>query len=132
MTTGIFSAATKNTMLDSVFGSGTPASVDIGLSTADPGPTGAGAIPPVGGAYAPVTKTNNATTFPAASGGSKSNGVAVTFPDPSASWGLVGYFTVRDHATSAYIGGGALNSAKTIDPHDVVEFAIGALSISIS
>lgn len=39
-----------------------------------------------GGAYARVAITNNSTNFPAASAGSKSNGVAIEFPEATADW----------------------------------------------
>jgi hypothetical protein len=42
-----------------------------------------------GGGYARVAVVNNLTNFPAVSGGSKSNGIAITFPRPTADWGTV-------------------------------------------
>lgn len=67
----------ENTVLDLKLGSGTPANLFWGLVTAF---TGDGTYTEAtGGSYARVSQTNNATNFPAASSGSKSNGTAVPF-----------------------------------------------------
>jgi hypothetical protein len=67
----------ENTVLDLKLGSGTPANLFWGLVTAF---TGDGTYTEAtGGTYARISQTNNATNFPAASGGSKSNGTLVTF-----------------------------------------------------
>lgn len=42
-----------------------------------------------GNGYARVQITNDNTSWPAASSRSKSNGVAIVFPQPSGSWGTV-------------------------------------------
>lgn len=74
--------AYENTVLDVALGNGTPATLYWALATAF---TGDGAFTEAtGGGYARVGQTNNATNFPAASGGSKSNGTAVTFVQASA------------------------------------------------
>lgn len=90
--------ARERAILDSQFGSGSPATWYFGLSTTQPNDDGTGFTEPSGGAYARVAKTNNATNFPAAatvSGvTSKSNGTKITFPDPTASWGSVGWYGI--------------------------------------
>jgi hypothetical protein len=72
----------ENTVLDLKLGSGTPTNLFWGLVTAF---TGDGTYTEAtGGSYARVSQTNNATNFPAASGGSKSNGTLVGFPAATA------------------------------------------------
>jgi len=77
--------ARENATLDNELGSGTPASVYFGLATSI---SGDGTITEVAnaGAYARVTVTNNATNFPAASGGQKQNANAITWAQASANW----------------------------------------------
>ena len=77
--------------------------------------------------------TNNATNFPAASGGAKSNGVAINFPTPgSGGWGTVTHFGIGSTASGAgvLLFSGALAVSKTINQDDVVSFAIGDLDIT--
>ncbi len=86
----------ERTILDNRFGSGTPATWYVGLTTTAPNDDGTNVTEPVGGSYARVAVTNNTTNFPAAStsGGitRKSNGTAVTFANPTGNWGkIVGY-----------------------------------------
>jgi hypothetical protein len=72
----------ENTQLDVALGNGTPANLFWGLVTAF---TGDGTYTEAtGGGYARISQTNNATNFPASSGGSKSNGTQVTFATASA------------------------------------------------
>lgn len=80
-------------ILDHVWGKTTftaPATTYLGLLTAAPTDTGGGTEVPFSGGYARVAVTNNTTNWPNATGGgpsSKSNGVAITWPTPSAGWG---------------------------------------------
>ncbi|MDP9488130.1 MAG: hypothetical protein M3Q49_20465, partial [Actinomycetota bacterium] len=82
-----FSDFMENTILNEVFGGvnyvpvGT---VYVALYTTAPDDAGAGGTEVSGGAYARVAVTNNATNWPAAVGGAKSNGVAITFPQATA------------------------------------------------
>jgi hypothetical protein len=81
----------ENLLLDEVLGgvNYSPATnVSIALYTVSPGDPGGG-TEVTGGAYARVTQANNLTNWPAAAAGSKSNGVAITFPTATASWGTV-------------------------------------------
>jgi len=129
----------ERAILDAEFGASAlspPATWYIGLSTTTPGDDGSGFTEPAGGSYARVAKTNNATNFPAATTTSgvseKKNGTAITFPNPTATWGLithVGFF-------SASTGGTPLHWFALTNPIQVnsgntpVEFAINALAIS--
>lgn len=72
----------ENTILDVALGNGTPATMYWGLVSAF---TGDGTYTEAtGGGYARVGQTNNSTNFPAASGGSKSNGTQVAFATANA------------------------------------------------
>jgi hypothetical protein len=53
-------------LLDSVFGSGTPATIFMAAMSTAPDLAGAGGVEFTGGAYARASLTNNATNFPAA------------------------------------------------------------------
>lgn len=79
---GPFATAFKNALLDHGFGGPDYtrlATVYVGLFEAGTEVSG--------GSYARVAVTNNATNFPAASGGVKTTGADITFPTPSAGWG---------------------------------------------
>jgi hypothetical protein len=126
----------ENEILDHVLGGGDftrPATVYVGLWTAalDDTSDGDTAGEVSGGSYARVAVTNNATNFPAASGGAKSNGTAISFPQATADWGTVTYFAILDAATSGNIlYWGALTASKTIQNGDTASFAIGDLDIT--
>lgn len=81
---------------DSQFGSGSPATWYLGLSTTQPNADGSGFTEPVGGSYGRVAITNNSTNFPAAATASgvtsKKNGAKFTFPNPTGNWGTVGWY----------------------------------------
>lgn len=92
-----------------------------------------GAVEVTGGSYARQSVTNNATNFPAASAGSKANGVAITWATPpSANWGTVVGFAIVDALTNGNIlYKGAISPSKTINNGDPApSFAIGALTLT--
>jgi hypothetical protein len=132
---GSFSDFLENELLDHVFGDASytaPGTLYVGLSSTDPLDDGSGITEPVGGSYARVAKTNNLTNWPAASGGAKSNGTAITFATATASWGTVGYFFISDALTGGnMLGHAALTTSKTIDSGDTASFAIGELDITL-
>lgn len=79
----------ENELLDHVLGGADfprPATVYIGLSTSTPNDDGTNFTEPVGDGYARAAVTNNATEWPAASGGSKSNANDITFAKATADW----------------------------------------------
>jgi hypothetical protein len=125
----------ENAILDDLFGKtaySVPATYYIGLSTSDPGETGSLAGEPSGNGYARVAVTNNTTNFPAASGGTKSNGAAITFPEASGSWGTITHFFIADAETAGnVIASGELLSSKTIDEGDIFYFDVGDLDITL-
>jgi hypothetical protein len=123
----------ENEILDHVLGGSDytrPATVYVALYTATPNDAGGG-TEASGGSYARAAVTNNATNWPAASGGAKSNGTAITFPTPTAGWGTVTSFGIFDASTGGnLLYYGNLSANKTIDISDTVSFAIGALDIT--
>ena len=131
-----FSDYLENELLDHVFGNAAfsaPATLYIALSTADPLDDNSGLTEPVGSGYARLGITNNATNFPAAAGGVKSNGAAFEFPAANGgSWGLITHFAIMDAATGGnQIGYGALVAAKTINDGDIARFPAGDLDITL-
>lgn len=108
------------------------ATVYLALFTAAPTETGGG-TEVSGNGYTRLSIPNNATNFPASSGGQKSNGIAFTFtPASGGSWGTVSHWAIM----SASSGGlilffGALNATKLINDTDTLSFAIGQLNITL-
>lgn len=124
----------ENEILDHILGGGDytrPATVYIGLSTADPGEAGATLAEPSGNNYSRVSVTNNSTNFPAASGGVKSNGTDITFPTPSGSWGTVTHVVVFDASSGGnMLFWGALTVSKAINTDDDVVFPATTLTFT--
>lgn len=127
----------ENKILDHILGGGDYtrlATVYVSLHTADPGDAGTPQTNECTGTnYARVAVTNNATNFPAASSGAKSNGTAINFPTPgSGGWGTATHFGIGNAASGAgvLLFSGALAVAKTINQDDVVSFATGDLDIT--
>lgn len=129
-----FTTALEEDIIDHVFGAATytPATNHyIALYTAAPTDAGGG-TEATGGSYARVTVTNNATTWPASTSGAKANGIALTFPQATASWGVVTHFGIHSHLTNdTLIIWGALTASKTIDNGDTASFAVGELDITL-
>jgi hypothetical protein len=120
-----------NSVLDALFGSGTPATLYVGLYTAAPNADGTGGTEVTGGSYARVAVTNNATNWPAASGGVKSNANAITFAAATANWGSVvsaGVFAALSGGTPYYFGN--LDVARTVNNGDAFSFAATQLVIT--
>ena len=122
---------------DHVLGGGDytrPGTVYVALCTTAPtdASTGSTIVEPSGGSYARVAVTNNATNFPASSGGAKSNGTAITFPTATGSWGTVTHFAIVDASSNGNVlWWGSLGSSKTIDTGDTASFATGQLSTTL-
>ena len=115
---GYLSTYLANKLLDAELG-GTaytaPGTVYIRAWTTLPAADGTGGVEVSGGSYAAVTVTNNATNFPAASGGAKTNGIAFTFAAPTANWGTIAGLTIHDAAT----GGNMLRAGPLSVPFPV-------------
>ena len=121
----------ENQLIDHIFRAGTftkPTVLAIGLFTAAPSDAGGG-TEVSGGSYARVQRDPSDTNWTATQGGTTGassgtsghtdNAAAITFPAPTANWGLVTHWGLFD-ATS---GGnlllwGALTISKTINNGD--------------
>lgn len=123
----------ENELLDHVLGNAAytaPATVYIALYTAAPTDAGGG-TEVTGGSYARVAVTNNATNWPAASGGAKSNGTAVTFPTATANWGTVVAFGILDAASAGNLLYWAdLTTSKAVNNGDTASFAVGDIDVT--
>lgn len=126
-------------VLDHLFGATTytaPATWYIALYTTAPNQeTGASGVEVTGGSYARAAVTNNTTNFPNATAGdpsTKSNGTAITFATPSASWGTVVAYALCDASTAGNIvATNNLTTSKTINSGDSVSFPIGQLVFTL-
>lgn len=129
-----FSNFLEDELLDHVFGAASysaPGTIHISLHTADPGETGASEVASSNN-YSRAAVTNNATNFPAASGGAKANGTLIQFATPSGSWGTVTHVGAWDASSAGnFLGGGALSVSQAIASGNDVEIAIGDLDITL-
>lgn len=133
---GSFADFLENEALDHLFSRATFTAATplyVGLSTTTVTDAGGNITEPSGNNYARVSITNDATTFPAASGGSKSNGIDITFPTASGSWGTVTDFFISDASSGGNIYGyGALSASKAVGANDTLKIPIGSLTISLA
>lgn len=127
----------ENEILDHILSAATytaPGTVYVALYTVTPSDTSTGSsggTEVTGGSYARASVTNNATNWPAASGGSKSNGTAITFPTATADWGTVVAFAITTAATLGEIlYWGAVSPSKVVSNGDTAQFAIGQLVVT--
>ena len=107
-----------------------PTGLNIELYTAAPGETGGG-TKVTGGSYAPVSRNPSDSNWTAASGtdGLTDNAAAITYPVPTASWGLVTHVGIEDQSGNLLLYG-PLAVAKTINNGDPApNFPIGALDV---
>jgi hypothetical protein len=128
------SVTAQNEDLDACYGSGHasnwPATVTMRLYSANP-MSGGTELPSTGG-YAAVSLTNNSTTFPNASGGQKSNGVAVNFPSSSAAWGAVATFWWFTDGSGNLLDGGPLSAPVVVSAAGyVLSFPVGTIVIAV-
>lgn len=127
----------ENAILDHVLGGGNytrPATVYVALYTAAPSDSGGGTEVGTGTwtNYARVAVTNNSTNFPAASGGSKSNGTAIDFGTATTSGSVtvvaVGIFDASTSGNLLYWAD--LTTNKTVSNGDPVKFNASALVVT--
>ena len=132
---GSFADYLENELLDHVFGGADyvrPATLYVGLSTTTITDAGGNITEPVGGNYARVAVTNNATNFPAAASGAKANGTAISFPEATGAWGTITDFFISDASPGGNIlCYGALDASKTVSSGETISFAVGALDITL-
>src|SRR3990172_9008494 len=107
-----------------------PTVLAVGLFTAAPSDSGGG-TEVSGGSYARVQRDplDANWTAPDSTGGLTDNAAALTFPAPTANWGVVTHFGIFDNtAAGNLLFWGALTTPKTINNGDPAPaFAIGAL-----
>jgi hypothetical protein len=114
---GCFTDYVNNKVLDIFLGAvpyTPPSTLYFGLSqnTAN---KGGSVTEPTAGGYARVALSNNTSNFPPASGGTKTNVVAIQFPLPTASWGTITTVFIADAATGGNVLAMAdLTSLKSI------------------
>ena len=102
---GFFTDYANNKILDQFFGNtpfASPATLYLGLSQTAANKA-ANIAEPSGGAYARAPLNNDRTHFPAASLGTKTNALPITFTAPSASWGTILSLFIADSATGGNI-----------------------------
>jgi hypothetical protein len=134
-----FSNFLESEVLDHVFGAAAytaPATLYFGLSSTTPAEDGTNVTEPSSGSYARVAVTNNATNFPAATGGAKANGTAITWPQASGDW-LAGadltYVVVYDASTSGnLLAFGALSVAKPVLSGDTASIGVGDFDVTLN
>lgn len=137
----------ENKLVDHIFRNrsySVPTTVYIALFTAAPSDTGGG-TEVSGGSYARVQVGPSDTTWnatqggaPAAAssgtGGQTANASAITFPTPSANWGVITHFAIMDASTAGnFLLWGALGTAKTVNNGDPApSFIAGALTVTLA
>jgi len=124
----------ENELLDHVIGAAAysaPATLYLAAFTAAPTDAGGG-TEASGGSYARASVGNNLTNWPAASGGTKSNAIAIAWPEATASWGTITHLGVFDAASGGnLLWHGPLAAAKAIGSGDTLSIAAGDLDFSI-
>lgn len=124
----------ENEILDHVLGGGDysrPATVYVHLYTAAPSDSGGGTEVSTSdwSNYAAAEVTNNATNWPAASSGSKSNGTDVDFGTATIVTPVtVVAFAIKDGTNFLYWGD--LSSSKVVTDGEAVKFPAGDMTIS--
>jgi len=129
---GSFSDYWENEILDHLFGKGnyTPPTIYVGVSTADPGDSGAGLTEPSGGGYA--RRQTMSTDWNAAADGLLDNANTITFNVATGDWGTVTHFALFDAATAGnMLVHGALAQAKVITNGDTLQFVAGDLHVTL-
>jgi hypothetical protein len=131
---------TANKVLDLLFGQTALSNLStmyLGLSTSVIQNDGSGSTEPStsGTAYARVAVTNNKTNWGTASSASLSNAAAITFTESTAAWGTITYVFFAAGATAGvadiwYFE--ALSVPKTVQTATTVQFAIGAITVSMT
>ena len=133
----------ENKLVDHIFRSASftkPAQLWVGLLTSAPSDSSPG-TEVTGGAYARIQRDPSDTNWNATQGGTSGvssgtsgdtdNVAAITFPVPSASWGLVTHLAVFDASTAGnMLVYGTLTNSKNINNGDPSpSFAAGQLDV---
>jgi len=108
-----------------------PANVYLALYTSAPTDAGGG-TEVSGGSYARKQVANNATNWPAATNGQKSNGVEIAFAEATASWGTVVAVGIHDAPEGGNLMFWAdLQTPKEIGAGDTARFPAGSITITM-
>ena len=110
-----------------------PTGLTVHLYTAAPGETGGG-TEVSGGSYAAQSLNPLDANWTAASAtdGLTDNASAITFPSPTANWGVVTHVAIKDQAAN-FLLYGALAQSKTVNNGDAApNFPIGALDVTFA
>ena len=104
-----------------------PATVYVGLYTADPTDAGTG-TEVSGGSYA-----RKSATFGAPSNGASTTSADITFDQATASWGTIAYIGILDALTSGnLLYHTALDTSKAIDTGDIFKIASASLTVTLA
>lgn len=132
-----FVEATRNIILNNLLGvsnDGTwPATVYVGLSTADPGIDGSGFSEPPGFAYARVAVTNDGAGWDAAAAAEKVNAALITFVAASGgAWGTIVAAGLFDAITAGnLLHWDDTDAAIPVNNGDDVRFQAGEFKIAL-
>lgn len=123
-------------LLDHVFSAAAytaPGTLHFALFTVAPTDSGGG-TEVSGSGYARAAVTNNATNFPAASAGAKSNGTAISFGTASGgNWGTVVAVAVFDASTAGnMLAWGDLTVNRTINDGDSAQFNANDFDVTLT
>ena len=123
------------TVLDLMFGSGSPAQYELGLSRTAINDNETGILEPSGGSYARLTIDNDVTTFPAAALlggiGTQLNGIAFTFPTATGSWSTVTHWFLYDFVNALYVVHGPLEYPKAVAATDIFRIPASKMVITV-
>lgn len=106
------------------------ASLYVAASTADPGEDGSTIAEPSGGSYARVEIT--ADTWDAASGGTKTNGAAISFPAATGDWGTITHIAIFSASSGGnLICSGALAASKSVTSGQTLRIPAGSFDVTL-
>jgi hypothetical protein len=141
-----FSNYTENKLIDHIFRNTAwtmPTTIYVGLYTAAPSDAGGG-TEVTGGSYARVAVGPSTTAWTATQGGTAgassgtggqtANAADITFPAPTANWGVVTHFGIFDALTTGnLLFHEALTASKTINGGDAApKFLATALTVTLA
>lgn len=136
----------ENKLVDQLFrgqSAPTTSTLYVGLLTAAPSDSGGG-TEVSGNNYARVavssslsnwsgTQSAGSTTASSGTSGRTSNNNTISFPEPSAGWGVVTHFGIYDAASAGnLLFYGSLTVTKTINQGDTVSFPADTLAITFA
>jgi hypothetical protein len=129
----------ENIVLDAMLGVGATlmsSSIQLALSTTDPGEDGTGITEPAGFGYARLVVANDGANFSAASDSIKTNAATLSFAAASGgSWGAISHWAIYDGGIMKLKGiiddGAGTPSPITVNDADVFRFLAGDMRITV-